>query len=51
MDKYQQIMKLAEAAQLVDEVRLNFRVTDDQAEKLQEIVDDIANIADEIEGA
>jgi hypothetical protein len=47
MDKYQQITKLAEAAELINEVirasGKNFAVP------LQSIADDIADIADQIE--
>lgn len=49
MDKYQQIIKLAEAAALIQEV---LQVVDpDFADDLQDMADQIANIADAIEGA
>ena len=48
MDKYQQIMKLAEAAELIQEVT---RANPDFAGDLQDIADNIANIADDIEQA
>ncbi len=47
MDKYEQITKLAQAAALIQEViNSNSCAFDDD---LQEINDEIANIADEIE--
>lgn len=49
MDKYQQIIKLAEAAALIQEV-LNV-CNPDFADDLQDMVDHIANIADQIEEA
>lgn len=49
MDKYQQIMKLAEAAALIQEVLRD--VTPDFADDLQDMADQIANIADNIEQA
>jgi hypothetical protein len=48
VDKYQQIIKLAEAASLIEEV---MNVCDpDFADDLQDMADHIANIADQIEG-
>ena len=49
MDKYQQIIKLAEAAALIQEV-LNV-CNPDFADDLQDMADHIANIADQIEEA
>jgi len=49
MDKYQQIIKLAEAAALIQEV-LNV-CNPDFADDLQDMADNIANIADQIEEA
>ena len=46
MDKYQQIMKLAEAAELIQEV---IRANPEYAGDLQDLNDSIANIADDIE--
>lgn len=46
MDKYQQIMKLAEAAQLIEEVT---NANPDFADDLTDVRDNIANIADDIE--
>lgn len=48
MDKYQQITKLAEAALMIQEV---IRANPDYAGDLQDINDNIANIADDIEKA
>lgn len=48
MDKYQQIMKLAQAAELIQEVN---RANPEFAGDLQDIADNIANIADDIEQA
>ena len=50
MSKFNQIGKLATAAQIVQEVSFNYQVTDTQAAKLQKIVEQLAEIADEIEG-
>jgi hypothetical protein len=48
MDKYQQIMKLAEAAALIQEV---MNVCDQQfAEELEDMPDRLADISDAIEG-
>ena len=47
MDKYQQIIKLADAAALIQEV-LNV-CNPDFADDLQDMADHIANIADRIE--
>ncbi len=47
MDKYQQIMKLAEAAALIQEVMNNCKKT--YAEELEDMPDRLADIADEIE--
>ena len=48
MDKYQQIAYLAEAALLIQQV---LAVVDpDYADDLQDMADQIANIADRIEG-
>jgi hypothetical protein len=49
MDKYQQIIKLAEAAALIQEV-LNV-CNPDVADDLQDTANHIANIADQIEEA
>lgn len=49
MDKYQQIIKLAEAAALIQEV-LNVCATD-IAECLEDMPDRLADIADQIEQA
>ena len=48
MDKFEQIVKLADAAALIDQV---IRANPQFANQLQEIADNIANTADEIEGA
>ena len=48
MDKYQQIIKLAHAAQLIQEV---IRANPAFAGDLQDINDNLANIADDIEQA
>ena len=48
MDKYQQIMKLAEAAELINEV---LRVCDPElADDLQDMADQLAKTDDRIEG-
>ena len=48
MDKYEQITKLAQAAELIQEV---IRANPGFAGDLQDINDNIANIADDIEQA
>lgn len=48
MDKFEQIVKLADAAALIQEV---IRANPQFAGALQDINDNIANIADDIEGA
>ena len=48
MDKYQQIIKLAHAAQLIQEV---IRANPAFAEVLEDMPDRLANIADDIEQA
>lgn len=48
MDKYQQIIKLAEAAELIQQV---IRANPDFADVLEDMPDRLADIADEIEGA
>lgn len=47
MDKYQQIMKLAEAAELINEV---IRANPDFADVLEDMPDRLADISDAIEG-
>jgi UDP-N-acetyl-D-mannosaminuronate dehydrogenase len=47
MDKYEQIVKLAEAAALIQNVIAS--VNPEFRNELQTIADDIANIADDIE--
>ena len=50
MDKYQQIIKLAEAYSLITEV-INARDPgDEQADELQDIANNLADISDLIEG-
>ena len=48
MDKYEQIVKLAEAAALIQNVLQE--CDPDYADVLQDMADHLANIADQIEG-
>lgn len=48
MDKYEMIIKLAKAAELVEEVKRAAGPARD--DELQRIADDIADVADRIEG-